>query len=35
MPYRSMPKFDTGLVELGDGIYAYLQWDGGWGVSNA
>ena len=35
MPYRSMPKFDTGLVELGDGIYAYLQWDGGWRVSNA
>jgi cyclase len=35
MPYRPMPKFDTGMVELGDGLYAYLQWDGGWGVSNA
>jgi glyoxylase-like metal-dependent hydrolase (beta-lactamase superfamily II) len=30
-----MPKFDTGMVELGDDLYAYLQWDGGWGVSNA
>jgi glyoxylase-like metal-dependent hydrolase (beta-lactamase superfamily II) len=28
-------KYDKGLVELGDGIYAYLQPDGGWGWSNA
>jgi cyclase len=35
MPYRPMPRFDTGMVELGDDLYAYLQWDGGWGVSNA
>ncbi len=35
MTYRPMPKFETGLRELGDGIYAYLQWDGGWGISNA
>ena len=30
-----MPRFETGLQELGDGVYAYLQWDGGWGVSNS
>ena len=35
MPYKAMPRFETGLQELGDGVYAYLQWDGGWGVSNA
>ena len=35
MSYRPMPKYDTGMVELGDGLYAYLQWDGGWGISNA
>ena len=27
--------FDKGLVELGDGIYAWMQPDGGWGWSNA
>ena len=35
MPAREMPKFETGLQELGDDLYAYLQWDGGWGISNA
>ena len=35
MPARKMPKFETGLQELGDNLYAYLQWDGGWGISNA
>ena len=32
---RTMPPYDTGLHELGAGIFAYLQWDGGWGISNA
>ncbi|MHB1568638.1 MAG: MBL fold metallo-hydrolase [Solirubrobacteraceae bacterium] len=27
--------YDKGLHELGDGLYAYLQPDGGWGWSNA
>ncbi|NCN84360.1 MAG: MBL fold metallo-hydrolase [Sphingomonadales bacterium] len=27
--------FEKGLVETGDGLYAYLQPDGGWGWSNA
>lgn len=27
--------FRTGLVEVGDGTFAYLQADGGWGWSNA
>lgn len=27
--------FDKGLVEVGDGVFAYLQPDGGWGWSNA
>ncbi|MEE8336706.1 MAG: MBL fold metallo-hydrolase [Dehalococcoidia bacterium] len=35
MPAREMPKYETGLQELGDNLYAYLQWDGGWGISNA
>lgn len=30
-----MAGYDKGLVDLGDGIYAYLQPDGGWGWSNA
>lgn len=30
-----MAVYDKGLVDLGDGIYAYLQPDGGWGWSNA
>lgn len=28
-------EFDHGLAEIGDGIWAYLQPDGGWGWSNA
>jgi cyclase len=35
MPYHPMPQFDTGPVEVGDNLYAYLQWNGGWGISNA
>ena len=27
--------YTRGLHELGDGVYAYLQPDGGWGWSNA
>ena len=27
--------FDRGLAEIGDGLWAYLQPDGGWGWSNA
>ena len=27
--------YDKGLVEVGDGVFAYLQPDGGWGWSNA
>jgi hypothetical protein len=27
--------YEKGLHELGDGLYAYLQPDGGWGWSNA
>jgi cyclase len=30
-----MSSYDKGLVEVGDGLYAYLQPDGGWGWSNA
>jgi cyclase len=28
-------SYETGLREVGDGLYAYLQADGGWGWSNA
>jgi cyclase len=28
-------RYEKGLHELGDGLYAYLQPDGGWGWSNA
>lgn len=28
-------RYDKGLVEVGDGVFAYLQPDGGWGWSNA
>ena len=28
-------SYDKGLVEVGDGVFAYLQPDGGWGWSNA
>jgi len=33
--YRPMPPYETGLTEVGDGLYAYMQFDGGWGISNA
>ncbi|MEA2274062.1 MAG: hypothetical protein QOI98_2770 [Solirubrobacteraceae bacterium] len=29
------PEFTRGLHELGDGLFAFLQPDGGWGLSNA
>lgn len=29
------PPYRTGLAEIGDGVHAYLQPDGGWGWSNA
>lgn len=32
---QPMPHYETGLREVGDGLFAYLQWDGGWGISNA
>lgn len=35
MPARKMPQYETGLQQVGNRIYAYLQWDGGWGISNA
>ncbi|MDZ7674903.1 MAG: MBL fold metallo-hydrolase [Acidimicrobiales bacterium] len=28
-------RYDKGLTEVGDGVFAYLQPDGGWGWSNA
>src|SRR2546423_4285319 len=30
-----MARYEKGLQEVGDGLYAYLQPDGGWGWSNA
>lgn len=30
-----MAAFEKGLVEVGEGIHAYLQPDGSWGWSNA
>ena len=33
--YRPMPSFETGPVEVGNNLFAYLQWNGGWGISNA
>src|SRR5689334_491308 len=32
---RMNVAYEKGLHELGDGLYAYLQPDGGWGWSNA
>lgn len=32
---RVAPPYTKGLHEVGDGVYAYLQPDGGWGWSNA
>src|SRR5204863_8142782 len=34
-PQVSRIAYTRGLHELGDGLYAYLQPDGGWGWSNA
>src|SRR5271167_4380183 len=31
----SHPSYTKGLQEVGEGLYAYLQPDGGWGWSNA
>ena len=33
-PFGS-PPFELGLHEVADGVFAYLQPDGGWGWSNA
>ena len=30
-----MSSYEKGLVEVGDGLYAYLQPDGGWGFSGS
>ncbi len=30
-----MSRYERGLLEVGEGLYAYLQPDGGWGWSNA
>ncbi len=35
MTVRQAPPWGTGLQEVGPGVYAYLQHDGGWGISNA
>ncbi len=34
-PTGGRPPYEHGLHELGDGLHAYLQPDGGWGWSNA
>jgi len=31
---REAPRWGTGLVEVGPNIFAYLQYDGSWGISN-
>jgi len=31
---REAPPWGTGLVEVAPDIYAYLQYDGSWGISN-
>lgn len=31
----AIPKWDTGMVEVAEGAYAYLQYNGGWCLSNA
>lgn len=35
MPRRRQTPYTRGLHELGDGLFAFLQPDGGWGWSNA
>jgi cyclase len=34
MPVRPSPKWGTGLQEVAPNTYAYLQYDGSWGISN-
>src|SRR3954454_7513213 len=34
MAVREAPPWATGLVEVAPNIYAYLQYDGSWGISN-
>ncbi len=34
-PPRNQRDYEPGLVEIADGVHAYLQPDGGWGWSNA
>jgi glyoxylase-like metal-dependent hydrolase (beta-lactamase superfamily II) len=35
MPVRLAPTWGTGLQEVAPDTYAYLQYDGSWGISNA
>lgn len=35
MPVRPAPEWNTGLREVAPNTYAYLQYDGSWGISNA
>jgi cyclase len=35
MPVRPAPQWGTGLQEVATNTYAYLQYDGSWGISNA
>jgi cyclase len=35
MPVRPAPAWGTGLQEVAPNTYAYLQYDGSWGISNA
>jgi cyclase len=35
MPLREAPEWKTGLREVAPDTYAYLQYDGSWGISNA
>ena len=34
MPVRPSPQWGTGLQEVAPNTYAYLQYDGSWGISN-
>lgn len=34
MPPREPPEWGTGLKEVAPNLYAYLQYDGSWGISN-
>jgi cyclase len=35
VPVRQAPAWGTGLLEVAPNTYAYLQYDGSWGISNA